>query len=319
MRSFHIGLIMIPVSYKHNTAVKERPWGDVLELNLTAAGRIESPTSIAQTLVSARQKAIALPGFPGTGPLDLGTSYSIQEAALGLYPSAPIGWKVGIIHPSLRAILGSDRLSGPIFADGLIDLRDGGNVRRKTFQLNAPMYAGGSAAVEAEFIAELCQDAPDDQLEWTLEDAARMIGALYVGVELAGSPVPHINGLGPCCVTADFGNNAGLILGPAIADWREHRFEEYQTRTMVEGIEVGTGSAQSVPGSPVESVRFLLGHLAKRGRPMRKGALISTGATTGVHDVVQGQTAHISFTGIADFFLSITPRAAQISDTNHDE
>ena len=309
---------MIPVSYKHNIAVRERLRGDVLGLNLTAAGRIEGPSSIAQTLVSARQKALALVDFPGTRPLDLGTSYSIQEAALGLYPGAPIGWKVGIIHPSLRAILGAERLSGPIFPDGLIDLREG-DPRRKTFQLNAPMYAGGSAAVEAEFIAELAQDAPDDQLEWTLEEAARMIGALYVGVELAGSPVPDINGLGPCCVAADFGNNAGLILGPAIADWRAHRFEDYQTRTMVEGIEVGTGSAQSVPGSPVESVRFLLGHLAKRGRPMRKGALISTGATTGVHDVVQGQTAHVSFTGIADFFLSITARAALTSDINHDQ
>ncbi len=306
---------MIPVSYKHNIAVEERLGGDVLGLNLTAADKTEALASIARRLVSARYKALALTAFPSALPLDLTASYAIQEAALGFYPGAPIGWKVGIIHPSLRATLGSDRLSGPVFADALVDVRDTGHA---TFHVRAPMFVGGSAAIEAEFIAELRHDAPVDKLDWTIKEAADIIGQLYVGIELAGSPVPDINGLGPCAVAADFGNNAGLILGPAIADWRDRPFDQYQTRTLIDGVEVGTGSAASVPDSPIESVRFLLGHLAKRGRPMRQGALISTGATTGVHDVFIGQTAQISFIGHADFFLEVTARPALTSDIHND-
>jgi 2-keto-4-pentenoate hydratase len=315
---------MIPVSYKHNIAVEEQPrgmfGGIVLGLNLTATDETEAIAAVARTLVSARYKALALAAFPSALPLDLAASYAIQEAALGLYPGAPIGWKVGIIHPSLRAALGSERLSGPVFADALQDRRE---AVQSAFHLNAPMFAGGSAAIEAEFIAELRHDAPDDKLDWTLEEAASMIGQFYAGIELAGSPVPDINGLGPCAVAADFGNNAGLILGPAIADWRDHPFDQYQTKTSIDGQNVGCGSAASVPGSPIESVRFLLGHLAKRGRPMRQGALISTGATTGVHDVVIGQSAHISFTGpsdsvLADFYLNVTARPALTSDIHND-
>ena len=284
-------------------------------MNLTAADEAKTLASVAGTLVSARYKAIALTAFPGALPLDLAASYAIQDEALGLYPGAPIGWKVGIIHPSLRPALGSDRLSGPIFADALADLRDTGQTN---FHVSAPMFAGGSAAIEAEFIAELRHDAPDDKLDWTIEEAVSMIGQIYAGIELAGSPVPDINGLGPCAVAADFGNNAGLILGPAIADWRDKPFDHFQSRTLIDGVEVGSGSAASVPGSPIESVRFLLGHLANRGRPMRKGALISTGATTGVHDVVIGQRAQISFLGQAEFFLEITARPALTSDIHND-
>ena len=261
----------------------------------------------ARLLVGARLSGSGLSAFPGSAPIDLLESYRIQELALGLYPSKPAGWKVGFIQPHLQQKLKAERLSGPIFPESLIDLR---HQMAQSAVITVPIFRGGSAAIEAEFICEIGHDAPSDKFEWSNEEARSAISAIYMGVELAGSPVPDINGLGSTFVAADFGNNAGLVLGPAIDDWPSFGFDSLQTKTSIDGALVGTGSAASVPGTPVESVRFLLGHLARRGRPMRKGDLVSTGATTGVHDVVDGQMACIEFVGRTIFNLAIKTRPA---------
>jgi 2-keto-4-pentenoate hydratase len=95
-------------------------------------------------------------------------------------------------------------------------------------------------------------------------------------------------------VASDFGNNRGLFLGPVIADWRA-RLSSLTCETFIEGRSVGRGGATSIPGSPLEAVRFLLEHCARRGRPLRRGQLVSTGAATGIHQIAVGQTARVAF------------------------
>ncbi len=53
----------------------------------------------------------------------------------------------------------------------------------------------------------------------------QLVSGLHVGIEAAGSPLAAINELGPTVVVSDFGNNAGLLLGPAIPDWRKRPLE----------------------------------------------------------------------------------------------
>jgi len=45
----------------------------------------------------------------------------------------------------------------------------------------------------------------------------------------------------------------------------------------------------------MEGVRFLLEHCARRGRPLKAGQLVSTGAATGIHDIAAGQVGRVSF------------------------
>jgi 2-keto-4-pentenoate hydratase len=65
--------------------------------------------------------------------------------------------------------------------------------------------------------------------------------------------------------------------------------------TIINGVSVGKGTAASIPGSPLAALAFLLGHVAARGRPLKKGMLVTTGASTGIHDVVAGDAATVSF------------------------
>lgn len=264
--------------------------------------------AIAQRLVAARLGGEPLPGFPGRLPPDLASAYAVQEAAIELWPDAVAGWKVGLIAPHLVPVLKQDRLAGPIFRRSVRRAAPGG---RMAF----PVFAGGFAAVEAEFLLELSRDAPPGKTEWTRAEALDLVAAVHVGVETAGSPLATINELGPCAIVADFGNNAGLIIGPALPGWRTTPVEEWTCESFLDGVSVGRGHGGLAPGGPFESLRFLLALRARRSRPLKAGDWVSTGAITGVHEIEAGQSARLSFTAadivcVAEPFVPLQARPA---------
>ena len=255
---------------------------------------------IAKRFVTARQTGESLPAFPGTLPPDLAAAYACQEAAIELVPDSIAGWKVGLIGKDAAAVFKQDRLAGPIFASTVREARAGEHVE-------FPVFRGGFAAVEAEFLLQLGRDAPPERMTWTREDARELVAAVHVGIETAGSPLATINDLGPAAIVADFGNNAGLIVGPALPSWRTLAMGLWLAITYVDGIAVGRGSASVPPGGPFESLRFLLELCARRGRPLKAGAWVSTGAITGVHQIAAGQTARVMFGGAGEILCKAEP------------
>src|SRR3546814_21179843 len=83
-----------------------------------------------------------------------------------------------------------------------------------------PVFADGFAAAEAEFLLRVGTPPPADQKRFTTEEATAHIDMVHLGIEIASSPLPTINDLGPTLTTSDFGNNNGLVIGPALADCR---------------------------------------------------------------------------------------------------
>jgi 2-keto-4-pentenoate hydratase len=258
----------------------------VLEKTGLGADRVEAKV-IAQRFVAARRTGEPLAAFPGNVPPDLAAAYACQDAAIELVLDAIAGWKVGLIGKDAAAVFKQDRLAGPIFRSSVREAR-------ADEQVGFPVFQGGFAAVEAEFLLRLGHDAPAKQREWTREQARELVAAVHVGVETAGSPLATINELGPAAIVADFGNNAGLIVGPALRNWRTAPVERWQCETFVDDVAVGRGHAGVPPGGPFESLRFLLELCARRARPLEAGTWVSTGAITGVHQVVAGQTARVS-------------------------
>ncbi len=254
------------------------------------AGKSDEGLRVAERFVRARRAAEALPIFPGPLPQDLAAAYRIQDAAIPLWPEAVVGWKVGRIPPEHEAKLGAARLCGPVFAGGLWHVQPGDDTP-------FPVFEGGFAAIEAEYVARISHDAPADKIEWTSEEAAELIGAMHIGMEPAGSPFPDINVIGPLAVVSDFGNNAGLMVGVEIVGWREMALEAMHCQTVIQDEVVGHGGAFVLPGGPIESVRFLAENLARRGRPLRAGMYICTGAAAGIHDIASGQSGAVRFDG----------------------
>ncbi|HYE53075.1 MAG TPA: 2-keto-4-pentenoate hydratase [Azospirillaceae bacterium] len=242
---------------------------------------------ISRAFVAARREARALPDFPGEIPDGLDQAYAVQDISIAAWPDRVAGWKIGLVPPPLRARLGAERLSGPIFA--------GAVWQAGASPVPFPVFTGGFAAVEAEFVFRLAADIPADGPALSDGALAEAAGALHIGVETAGSPLATINDLGPSVVVSDFGNNAGLIVGAEVPGWRGMATETLVTRTLIDGCQVGTGSAASIPGGPLAALRFLVDNLRARGRGLTAGDLISTGATTGVHDIRAGSSTRVEF------------------------
>jgi 2-keto-4-pentenoate hydratase len=242
----------------------------------------------ATRLVAARRAQRALSDYPGALPATLDDAYACQDAAIAQWRDTIAGWKVGLIGAELARHHGEGRLIGPIFASA---------VRRATSgsEVAFPIIGGGFAAVEAEYVFRLGDAIAPTRMQWSLPDASATVAALHVGIETAGSPLATINALGPAVVVSDFGNNNGLIVGREIVDWRERSPSALTCETFVDGLSVGHGGAASLPGGPLTALAFALGRLARRGITIPAGTYISTGATTGIHDIVAGQHARVDF------------------------
>lgn len=243
---------------------------------------------IARALVQARLDGRPLPEYPGTPPADMATAYRCQDAGIQLWRGTIGGWKVGRIPPALESQFGSDRLAGPIFDDAIRHIET-------DLPVELPVYAGGFAAVEAEYVIVVARDAPAGKESWSLDEAQEMIADLRIGLEVASSPLKIINDLGPAVTASDFGNNAGLIVGPSIREWRERSLESMTCEAFIDGMKVGQGGAFNLSGGTVRSMQFILELTARRSLPLKAGNVIATGQTTGIHDIVPGQTAHVTF------------------------
>jgi 2-keto-4-pentenoate hydratase len=245
----------------------------------------------AAAFVKARRAAGSFPEYPGPVPPDLDTAYRCQDEAITLWDDTVAGWKVGWIPEPLSLKFGAQRLVGPIFTRG---------IRRSAGEdvVDVPVFVGGFAAVEAEFVFQLSKDAPANVAEWTAETARRFVRTMYIGIEIASSPLLNINDFGPAVIASDFGNNAGLLLGVEVPDWQARSLESMSCETRIDGVVAGRGNAAAVSGGPLAALAFALRCNARRGRPLRAGEYISTGAATGVHPIAAGQSAEAIFTGL---------------------
>ncbi|MCR6686099.1 2-keto-4-pentenoate hydratase [Pseudoxanthomonas sp.] len=245
--------------------------------------------AIAERFTAARSRGESLPGFPGGIPADLVSAYQVQDVAIDRWPDRVVGWKVGYIAAERRDVSGDDRLLGPVFARNLWNAT--GAIA------SIPVFAGGFGAIEAEYVMRLDADAPADKQDWTPDEAAALPATLFIGLEVASSPLATINELGPRVVVSDFGNNNGLLLGAEIPGWAARDEATLTAETFIDGASVGRGGAQRLPGGLRTAFAFALSRSARRGRPLRKGELIATGNATGIHDIAIGQRGTVVFEG----------------------
>ena len=251
---------------------------------------MSAPRDLAIAFTEARRAGRPLPAYPGTLPPDLPTAYAVQEQAIGLWSDTIIGWKVAGIAETWRPRYDAPRLAGPIFARNVRDIRTG--------PVETPVIPGGFGAVEAEFLLRIGRDLPAEARAYSAEELRSYVDAIHAGMEIAGSPLAILNDLGPGAVASDFGNNAGMVIGPEIADWDSRPPSGWTVRMRIDGAVVGEGSAARVAGGPFAALAFLAEHLGRRGRSLPAGSWVSTGMTTGVHDVKPGDRAEAEFDSV---------------------
>jgi 2-keto-4-pentenoate hydratase len=246
---------------------------------------VQDAQAIAAQFVRARLAARPLLAYPGPVPADLAAAYACQERAIELWPDVVAGWKVARIGADWAERYPAPRLNGPVFARNVHVAANG--------ELPAcPVFDGGFAAVETEIVIRVRADAPANKTQWTIGEALDYIGGVYLGIEVASSPLASLNECGPGAVISDFGNNWGVVAGKALDDWRS--IVNIDCEAFIDGVSVGA-RAVSMEQGPFDAFAFTLGKCASRGRPLRAGMWITTGMITGVHDIRIGQQSRHVF------------------------
>jgi 2-keto-4-pentenoate hydratase len=245
---------------------------------------------IAAALVAARSEGRSFTQFPGVVPASMAEAYQIQELAMSRWQDKLVGWKIGYIPADWRSPGDPDRLVGPIWAQQCHHGEEQGS------PVEVGIFTSGFAAVEAELVIRVGQDPPDHHRDgWTAEEAAGLEQDLLLGIEVASSPIPNINALGPTVIAADFGNNNGLVLGSVLTDQPD--WAAIQLACYVDEHLVGEGSAENLPGGIHHGLATALNILAGRGRPVRAGMVFATGAITGIHPIRSGQHCRVDEQG----------------------
>lgn len=295
---------MTPVSYIQFFGANLRHKAKVVSQNSQSDGRDSASMNtavlhelpnggaemIAEQFVRARLAGQSLPQYPGTLPTNLADAYRCQDLAIDRWPDAIVGWKVARIGAAWVKQFPEERLVGPVFQRNLHSSRPGQII-------DFPVIEGGFAAVEAEIVLRVNEDAPAGKTTWSIEEAAELVRSFHLGVETAGSPLATLNDLGTGAIISDFGNNWGVVVGPAVGEWRS--IEEIVALSFIDDGFCGRGTAFIRQGA-LGALAFALSKCAQRGRPLRAGDIVSTGAITGVHDIRIGQQSRHVFEGCGE-------------------
>ncbi|HEU4598599.1 MAG TPA: hypothetical protein VFS26_02520 [Solirubrobacterales bacterium] len=261
---------------------------------------------IADKLVDARLMARVLESYPDPRPRDIDSGYRCQDRAIEKWPDSVAGWKVtSVWEPEWNPPAGHERLIGPVFSEKVVSVAEGEVAR-------CPVIDGGLCGIEPELIVRLAEDAPAGKTKWTVDEAASLVGEMFLGAEIVTSPVPDLFEQGMSAVAADFCANFGVVVGQSILRWRD--LENIEAYCFV-GHDLVGHAAMSVRTGPLEGLAFLLGETARRGHSMPQGTLVTTGTITDFHAAVPGQFVRIVYTGIGEIACQMEAAGPSSSDS----
>lgn len=224
-----------------------------------------------------------MPGPPPGLPDDLDTAYAIQHHSISEWPDSVAGWKVGGVPADYVERFNETRLAGPVFARSVVHANEQRAARM-------PVFSAGFAAIEPEFVLRIGRKRSEDRL--------------FIGAEIASSPIPAINDFGPTAVISDFGNNNGLLIGSEIEEWLNES-EPVTVTAHIDNEQVAAREVSAICGD-VEAARKFLFDLAERlGFALPPGTYISTGAITGVHEATIGASSKLDFGRFGELRLEL--------------
>lgn len=234
--------------------------------------------------------------------MTLADAYAVQKRSRALWNDEIVGYKVGGIPQDYRESYGGTWLAGPVFAKSVSHIADGG-------EGYVTVYDGGFAAYEAEYVFKVSGLRGLKGPVASIDQAVEHIEAVHIGAEIASSPMALINAIGPGAIISDFGNNAGMVIGPEVSLTTVQRLDKIDVTVTIDGELIGQGPAKPAEGGPLDALRFFLDHVAAGGAGEVPDSMwLTSGAVTGVHSAHAGTSSDIVFAGLGSFTLKMIPR-----------
>jgi 2-keto-4-pentenoate hydratase len=239
----------------------------------------------ARRLVEARRTGRKLEGLAGElYPADVHDAYRVQDAVMRLLGVSQAGWKVGAANPT------AEPTAAPLFA-GLI--------------APSPARFTASAVSFRAVEAELCLSLARDLAAGASEDAAwDAVGAVHVAIELLDSRFMDRQKMTPPALLSDNLSNGGFTYGPPNPPGAVD-FLAAKASLVIDGTEAKRAVGGNPAGHPRRLLAWLAGHAANRGKPLKKGDIVTTGSHTGITIAPLGARVVARFEGLGEAVLDL--------------
>ena len=219
---------------------------------------------------------------------DVDAAYAIQETNTKHWLREGrrlVGRKIGITSHAVQVQLGVDQPDfGMLFADMAVP--DGEEIAASA--VLQPRIEG-----EVAFVLECDLDHEQP----TIADVASAVGYVTAAIEVVGSRIADWN-INIQDTIADNASSGLFVLGN-----ERHALEDFDSRLcgMVlehRGQPVSTGAGAACLGNPLNAVIWLARTLARRGRALRAGDIIMSGALGPMVPAVAGEVYEVRISGL---------------------
>jgi 2-keto-4-pentenoate hydratase len=199
---------------------------------------------------------------------EIDTAYAIQEANTSYWQSQGrriSGCKIGLTSPAVQKQLGVDRPDFGILFDDM------------QVQENEPVPVGRvlQPKIEAEVAFELGRDI--ESANPTVSDIVNATAFVMPALEIVGSRIQKWD-ISIFDTIADNASSGLFVLGSARRPLDGLNLREVSMRMTRNGQTISEGKGAACLDNPLNAVAWLAGELGKRGRPLRSGDIVLSGA-----------------------------------------
>ena len=238
------------------------------------------------------------------GPLDaalraapLEDAYRIQDALHQVMVEAGrgeiAGWKIALTSKAMQQMTGVDQpAAGAIFSKVV-------HASPARVDLAAYHHLG----VEFEVAVRLGDDLPAPGGPWTRASVAGRVAACLPAFELVEDGDADYKTLHAFTLVAQNTWNGGVVLGPAVTEWRGVDLERAVTRCWVNDQPGGQGKTGDAMGHPLEAVAWLANLLNGRGRRLERGMIVMTGSSITTKFPAPGDRVRFAIDGLGEAVL----------------
>jgi|RhiMethySRZTD1v2_1073278.scaffolds.fasta_scaffold152633_3 2-keto-4-pentenoate hydratase len=136
--------------------------------------------------------------------------------------------------------------------------------------------------IETEFGFSFGRDLPPRSGGYSENEVLDAVGAVHAAIEIVDSRFADWKGVSEAPKLADNGGNAGIVIGPAYADWRGVDFTRNAVRLLIDGKEAARAAGSRDGIQPLRALAWLASTYAPRFGGIRRGQVIMTGSCTGI-------------------------------------
>jgi len=249
------------------------------------------------------QHANRLPFSPlpeGCAPRNNSEAYATQEALRHMRESelgATAGYKVALTSTVMQKMLQYfSPFAGPLHAN--IIHQDG-------TRLDHSQY--GRLCIECELAAVLGKTLSARNAPYSREQIADAVDTIAPALELVDDRNADYSVISSLVLTliADNAWNAGIVLGPALRDWRKLDLENLHGKVSINGKMAGEGYGRDVLGHPFEALRWLVNTVAAQGKDVHRDMVVMTGTMIATQFVQAGDDLSFTVEGLGTVGVSI--------------